>query len=518
MSNYVVLAVVCLGTVVSSYVSSCVNIALPDIMAELNFNMDSIVWVSLSYLLPYGSMLPLTGKLGDKYGAKQMYIVGLCCFSLGSALCGVAAGPASMIVFRVIQGIGGAILLPNAMSIVAVNFTGAARATALGLWSATTAVGAAFGPTVGGYLIELLKWRSIFFSVIPLCLIGILMAALIIPKTERAPEAKIDFIGGGLLVVGIGALLVALNQGEREGWLSSYYIVSLFYLSVSAMIVFVLVELRVSGPIIDFRLFNNCNFLLANLISGLTFFILQSSTYLLPFFLKTILHYDSVRAGMMMLPLTLTMVVFASLSGRLNAILGPRPLTFVGVGATTYAFMLLSRVNADFGPHDFFVPLAIFGFGLGLTMSPMTTCAISTLKKTQVGVGSGILNFSKLISGSIGVVVVQVVMSRREVYHGEIIKTTLQAGHDPFTIYQLIAALQEKNLFGGVLDAGKAVQLWTSGMGVLPEKYLKFEQVLSNLAASQATILSFQDDFFVLACVGGAGLLMTVFLRNQRDR
>lgn len=515
MGKYSVLAAVCLGTVISAYLSSCVNIALPDIQAQLSFSADSIVWVSLSYLIPYGSMLPLTGKLGDKYGAKQMYVAGLACFSVGSLLCGMATGSAFMIVFRVIQGIGGGILLPNAMSIVAVNYTGTARATALGLWSATTAVGTAFGPTVGGYLIELLDWRAMFFSVLPFCAIGVAMAVLMIPKSDGSKEIPLDVLGSVLLVSCVSCLLIAMNQGEKEGWLSSQYIVSLLYGGAASLVLFVLAERQAASPIFDFSLFRRPDFFLANFIAAVTYFTMQSTTYLLPFFLKNVLTYDSIQAGLMLLPQTLAMVVFAAVSGRLNIIFGPRPLTFFGIGATVGAFWLLKEINLAFGPRDFFVPLVIYGLGLGVTMSPTTTCAISRLRKAQLGVGSGILNFFKLMGSSVGVVVAQISLNRREIFHTEQLKAALHAAHDPFSVYQLLDGLQTRHFFGGTFDASAATLLWSNGMGVSLEKYAKFQQMLARLVTEQARVGAFQDTFFILACLSAVALAATVFLDRE---
>lgn len=514
MEKYLTLLAVCLGTVISAYLSSCINIALPDIMAELNFDSDSIVWVSLGYLLPYGSMLPLTGKLGDKYGAKKMYLIGIICFSIGSVLCGTATGGTSMLIYRVIQGVGGGTLLPNAMTIVAVTFTGAERATALGLWSAMAAIGTAIGPTIGGYLIELFQWRSIFFSVIPFCMLGILLAFTFIPKIKATTDTPIDILGGILLFISIAALLIALNQGEKEGWFNSYYINSLLYLFFSVFCLFILVEVRTPSPIFDFRLFTSRNFLLANLIAGATFFTMQSTTYLLPFFLKSILNYNSIQAGMMMLPQTVAMVLSAAISGKLSTAFGPRPVTLCGMGAALYAFFLLKDINASFGVYEFFVPLAIYGFGLGLTMSPTTTCAMATLKRNQLGVGSGILNFSKLLNASIGVVIMQVLLTRREIYHAQILTTTLDVSHDSFSLYQLIAALQMQNFFGGNFDVALGSQLWFNGMNILPEKYAGFMQYLNQIIYSQSAILAFQDDFFVLFCCSIVGVFITLFLKN----
>jgi len=217
IKKYAILCAVCLGTVLSAYVSSCVNIALPNIMAALNFNMDSVVWVSLGYMLPYGSTLPLTGKLGDLYGAKRMYVTGLLLFTITTLLCGIATSAAEMIFFRILQGIGAGMLLPNAMTIVAETFEAHERGQALGIWSAMAAAGSALGPTAGGYLIEKFDWRSIFFSVGPICVLSIIFALTVIPASRKNPQATVDYLGAGLLITAISSLLVALNQGQKEG-------------------------------------------------------------------------------------------------------------------------------------------------------------------------------------------------------------------------------------------------------------------------------------------------------------
>jgi len=207
VKKYFILVTVCLGTVLSAYVSSCVNIALPNIMAALNFNMDSIVWVSLGYMLPYGSTLPITGKLGDQLGAKPLYITGLIVFTVASMLCGIAASSTTMVFFRILQGIGGGLILPNAMTIVAQTFEGNERGQALGIWSAIAAAGSAMGPILGGYLIEHFDWRTIFFSVAPVCIISIVLAIVVIPVSKRNPSAKIDYPGAALLIVSVLSLI-----------------------------------------------------------------------------------------------------------------------------------------------------------------------------------------------------------------------------------------------------------------------------------------------------------------------
>ncbi len=514
LKKYAILVAVCLGTVLSAYVSSCVNIALPNIMAALNFNMDSIVWVSLGYMLPYGSILPLTGKLGDQFGAKKVYILGMALFTAASLLCGIATSSAEMVIFRIIQGIGAGMLLPNAMTIVAQTFDAHERGQALGIWSAMAAAGSAMGPTIGGYLIERFDWRSVFFSVGPVCVLSIVFALLIIPVSRRNAGVKIDYLGACLLVTGISSLLVALNQGQKEGW-DSLYILLLFYAAFAAFILFLAVELRVQNPMIELRLFRSVNFTMANLVGFISFVAFYGGMFLLPFFLKSNMNYSSTTAGMMMLPLTATMVVFSPLGGRLADRFGSRLPAFVGIMMIAAALYLLDTINTDYSGHDFFLRLSLFGAGLGLTMSPLTSCAVSSLPKDRIGVGSGIFNLAKIIGGSIGVVFAETLLTRREIYHTAVLKEYLNPEtHSTQQIFQLLQGLWGQQGMDSTMLM-TATQGWLTGYGMLPQQYTMFKAVLSGLVAKQASILSFQDVFHTVAMLCFSGGLLALLIRRN---
>ncbi|MBP2654851.1 MAG: emrB 4 [Firmicutes bacterium] len=512
--KYAILSAVCIGTVLSSYVSSCVNIALPNIMAALNFNMDSIVWVSLGYMLPYGSTLPLTGKLGDLFGAKKVYILGLILFTVASLLCGVAASSATMIIFRILQGVGAGMLLPNAMTVVAETFDPHERGQALGVWSAMAAAGSAMGPTLGGYLIEKFDWRSVFFSIGPVCIISIFLALLIIPASGSKDKVTVDYPGATLLIIGISSLLVALNQGQKEGW-DSFYIVTLFYLAVAAFILFLAVEFRVNNPMIDMRLFGNRNFAIANVIGFISFVAFYGGSYLLPFFLKSYLGYNSTTAGLMMLPMTATMVFFSPIGGRLADRFGSSAPAFTGIMLIAAALYSLDTINLNYATHDFLFRLSLFGMGLGLTMSPLTNCAVSSLPKDKIGVGSGIFNLAKIIGGSIGVVFAETLLTRREIYHTAVLKEYLTAAnHSSQEIFQLFQTLWGNQGMTSS-EIAVAVQGWLTGRGLLPAQYAVFKAMLSSMVAKQAAIMSFQDVFFTVAILCFFGGLLALFIRRR---
>lgn len=515
MKKYSVLFAVCLGTVLSSYVSSCVNIALPNMMQELNFNMDSIVWVSLSYLLPYGSTLPLTGKLGDQFGTKETYIAGMTIFTAASLLCGVASNSTFMIIVRVIQGVGAGMLLPNAMAIVAATFEPYERGQALGIWSAMAAAGSAMGPTIGGYLIEHFSWRSIFFSVVPLCILCIMLALVIIPKFERNVKAGADYLGAGLLILSISSLLIALNQGQKEGW-DSLYIVSLFYTAAAAMVLFIMAELYVKQPMIDLTLFKNRNFAIANIIGFVSFVAMYGTMFLLPFFLKNILNYSSMTAGIMLLPMTATMVVFAPIGGRLADRFGSRLPTVCGILLISLAIYLLSQINPDFSSRNFFSRLVMLGIGLGFTMSPLSNCAIASLPKDKIGVGSGVFNLAKIVGGSIGVVFVETLLTNREIHHSQMLNAYLNPTVRPTQeLYELLRTLWgDKGMDNQMLS--EALHGWTTGRGFLPEQYAQFKLLLGQMLQKHASVLSFEDVFFSLSLLCLCGAVFSLFITGRR--
>ncbi len=514
LKKYAILCAVCLGTVLSAYVSSCVNIALPNIMAALNFNMDSVVWVSLSYLLPYGSTLPMTGKLGDQFGAKTVYIFGMILFTIASLLCGIATSSAAMIIFRIIQGVGAGMLLPNAMAIVAETFDAHERGQALGLWSAMAAAGSAMGPTIGGYLIEKFDWRSIFFSIEPICALSIVFAIIVIPPSKRNSAATVDYLGAFFLISSIGSLLVALNQGQKEGW-DSLYIVSLFYTAFASFVLFLVVEFRVQKPMIDMQLFRNINFAVANVVGFMSFLAFYGGNFLLPFFLKSILDYSSTTAGLMLLPMTATMVVFSPIGGRLADRFGSRVPAFTGIMLLSCSLYLLDTISADYSTRDFFIRLALFGMGLGLTMSPLTNCAVSSLPRDKIGVGSGIFNLSKIIGGSIGVVFAETLLTRREIYHTEVLKEYLNpATHSSQELFQLLQALWgNQGLDISMLST--AVHGWLTGQGLLPQQYEMFKALLGAIVTKQASILSFQDVFYIVSLVCFVSGLLALLIKRR---
>ncbi|HWR41160.1 MAG TPA: DHA2 family efflux MFS transporter permease subunit [Patescibacteria group bacterium] len=515
--HYIILANICIGTVLTSYVSSCINIALPNMMQSLNFNLDSIVWVSLSYLLPYGGILPLTGNLGDQYGTRPLYIAGFLVFTVATLLCGLAPNATLLVMFRILQGVGAAMLLPNAMAIVAATFPVRNWSKALGIWSAMSALGTACGPVIGGYIIEMFSWRALFFSVLPIAAMGILISLFVLPKTTPGGRKATDYPGAALLLAGISCLLLALNQGQREGW-TSVYILSLATVSGCCLLVFPWWEAVTRRPLIDMALFRSRNFMIANLAGFVSILVMYAAIFLLPFFLKTILGYDSIRAGQTMLPLSATMLFAAPAGGWLVSRFGVRWPATVGMLLVASAMLLFATLDPAYGPSHFYLRLLLLGVGLGLSMSPLTSCAMDTVNRQQAGVASGVLNLFRLTGGGVGVVLASILLYQRTMYHGEVLNEVLRP---VLTASREVMALIQK-LWGarGLDAAGVAVaaQGIFTGAGLSHHDYGRLKLVLAKLVHQQASIQAFQDVFLVMGCLCLMGVLFTVWIRSSGEK
>jgi len=515
-NKYLILANVCFGSMLSTYVTSCINIALPNIMQSLNFNLDSIVWVSLGYVLPYGSILPLTGILGDQFGARKMYILGLMVFTTATIFCGLSPNSTMLIGFRILQGIGAAMLLPNAMSIVATTFTAGDRSKALGLWSAASALGTAAGPTIGGYIIDFFSWRAIFFSIIPLALTNIIISYFVLPSYGKGQKVNIDYLGTLLLLTGVSCLLLVLNQGQKEGW-TSLYIVTLFFIATATLTLFPLVEMYVKHPIVDMSLFRNRNFVIANIVGFISILVMYSGVFLLPFFLKTILGYDSIKAGLTMLPMSIAMLLSSPIGGWMVSRFGTRLPATCGILMIATALLLFRTIDPAYSPLHFHARLLLFGTGLGFTMSPLTNCVVESVSREQIGVASGVLNLFRIIGGGVGVVVASTLLTSRTIYHSTILTEYLQPNYkDSGDLVPLLHILWTKH-GSDMSTLSTALQGVFTGHGFSTTQYSQFKLILANVIHRQSAILSFQDIFLLMAALCFSSVFLIIFIRSGKQ-
>lgn len=498
-NKYMVLLTVSLGTILSGYVSSSVDIALPNIMNTFGFNMDSVVWVMLSYMIPYGATLPIMGKLGDQYGRKKMYILGLLVFTLATMLVGLSWSSTTVILFRILQGIGAGLLFPNAMALVADAFPANERGQALGMWGAFAAAGSTLGPTIGGYIVEYVSWRVLFSSIVPISVVGLFLAFTVLKESALNAAEKIDYLGGCLLVLSLSTLLVGLNQGSKEGWTSAY-IVGLFTVMVLAMAGFLYVESHIKQPLVDLNLFKDSTFTVSNIVGFLSFMALYGGLFLLPFFMRNILGYTPIRSGMSLFPLVGSMILMAPLGGKLADRSGAKIPATVGMVILTlvlYSFHTMTDQTA-------YLPIAIrlifMGVGLALTMSPVSNGALATLPKDKIGVGSGVFNLFKNVGGSVGIAIMGTLLDSREIFH----RNSLS---EHVTVSSEIALSMLTTLQGGFMQSGLAVD----------QAKIAAYSVLNSLIAKQAAVQAFEDVFMVTAALSAVGILAALLIKDAKS-
>ena len=497
-NKYMVLFTVCIGTILSGYVSSSINIALPNIMQTFGFTMDSVVWVSLSYMLPYGAMLPIMGKLGDQFGRKKMYMAGVSIFAVATLLVGVAWSSSTLIIFRVIQGIGAGLLFPNSMAIVSDAFPANERGQALGMWGALAASGSTLGPTIGGYIIEYFSWRIIFYSIIPIAILGLVLSMYVLEESEISAETPtIDYLGGMLIVISLSSLLLALNQGSKEGW-TSLYITSILLVAIVSMMTFIYVESTITSPLVDLGLFKNITFTVSNIVGFLSFMALYGGMFLLPFFLRNILGYTAIKAGISLLPLSGALVLLAPLGGKLADAVGSKIPASIGmaiIALSLYSFNILDERTAYV---DIAWRLVLMGIGLALTMSPLSNGVMSTLPKDKIGVGAGVFNLFKNVGGSVGIAVMGTLLSSRQDVHNQILVNYVTTSSD--TAMGTLATLQSGFVHSGM----SAIQAHSAAL-----------VIVQGIVTKQASVAAFADVFLITALLCAIGIIPALFIKDR---
>ncbi|MDA8218307.1 MAG: DHA2 family efflux MFS transporter permease subunit [Dehalococcoidales bacterium] len=389
--------------------ASIVNIALPTILAELNTDLVLVEWVVTGYLLVITTTLLIFGRLGDMVGRKKVFTVGFLVFTLGSGLSGASANVWELIGFRLLQGVGAAMLLANNVAIITAVFPRQQRGLALGINGITAGVSVALGPTLGGFMVDYFGWGSIFFLNVPIGVIGSLAALLILDERtvsvgQQRGGQRFDLLGAGISIVALTALLIALNAGPEVGW-TSFTVLALFVGFLVLMIVFVVVEARVEQPMVNLALFRRADFS-AGLVAGLFGFMgIAANAFLMPFYLQLVLGYPAVVAGLLMSPTSFAALVVSPISGWTSDRIGYRLLTTVGIAIFAVALGLLSTLTV--GTHYLYVLywLLLLGFGWGLFLAPNNSSIMGTVPRDQLGMGSGLLALVRNLGLVVGVAV-----------------------------------------------------------------------------------------------------------------
>lgn len=393
--------------------SSIVNVALPDMMGNLGASLDEIAWVTTGYILASVIVIPLTGWLGSFFGRKRYFVGSIVLFTLASFFCGEAGSLGALIFWRIAQGVGGGALMVVSQAVLLEAFPKRQAGTAMALFGLGVMVGPTVGPTLGGWLTDNYGWPWIFFINIP---VGVLAAFLIASYVHDPADLKrppsVDALGIALLAVSVGSLQYLLEHGQREDWFDSRLITALGVIGVAGGIALVWRELTTRHPVIDFRVLRHRPMWVGTVLGIVMGVGLYASVFTLPVFLQGMLHMTAQQTGVVMLPGALATAVSMAFAGRLTEKMDARLLVAAGAAMFAAAMMMLSRITGESGSHDFFWPLILRGFGLGLMFVPLTTITLAALAPQELAQGAGLYNFFRQLGGSFGIAGIATLLTR----------------------------------------------------------------------------------------------------------
>ena len=395
-----------LGSSMAFIDGSVVNVALPSIQADLGGGLATQQWVVDSYLLTLGSLILVGGSLGDIFGESRVFAIGVASFAVASVLCAIAPNAPALIVFRGVQGMAGALLTPASLAMLTATFSGTARGNAIGQWTSWTGISFIIGPTIGGWLIDVSTWRTIFLINIPIAIATLLiLMRLGGMHQKRREDLKVDVPGAILCTAGLGLLVAGFIEQPQLGW-SDPLIVGAFVLGAVLLGAFVAYELRTPMPMLPLRLFRLRNFSVTNVETLSVYGGLSGLSTFLTLYLIEFAGFSALHAGLSLLPITVVMFVLSPRMGRLSMQHGPRLYMSLGpiiAGLSVLAYTRLPQ-NIDYWV-DILPALLVFSFGLSLTVAPLTTTVLADARPGDAGVASGVNNAVARIAGLLAIAV-----------------------------------------------------------------------------------------------------------------
>jgi EmrB/QacA subfamily drug resistance transporter len=419
-SPWLVLATLCLGFFMILLDTTIVNIAIPDMSADLDASLDQILWIVNAYVLVYAVLLITAGRLGDLYGPKQMFIIGLVVFTLASAACGFATSPGQLVAARVVQGVGGALLTPQTLSVITVIFPPDKRGAAFGIWGGVAGVATVTGPTLGGYLVTDWGWEWIFFVNVPVGVVTVVLAAIVMPSLRLNRRHRLDWTGTVLATVGLFLITYGLIEGESHHWGEVWGPITIPELIGGGVLVMVAFfahqyATRAKEPLVPFSIFSDRNFSLMNWVVGAIAFGMLGLFLPLVIYLQSVIGLSALQAGLALAPLSLVTMVIAPFAGRAaDRVGGGKWILCTGLTLWSVGMALVVWLaRADAGQWTLLPGLLVAGTGLGMTFAPLQTIAMRDIAPRMAGAASGLINTSRQLGGVVGSAAVGALLQAR---------------------------------------------------------------------------------------------------------
>jgi EmrB/QacA subfamily drug resistance transporter len=397
------LGAMCLSMFMIMLDSTVVNVALPSIQEDLGTSVDQLEWVVNGYTLSFAALLVTGGRLGDIFGRRRIFMIGVVVFAGSSATAGLAQSPDMLVVSRIAEGVGDALMMPATLSIITDAFPVEERGKAIGTWAGISGLALSFGPLMGGFLTEYVSWRAIFYINLPIAILALIASFVAVRESrDEKAERTVDYLGVVLLTVALTAFVLALIEGNEWGW-GSAKTIGLLAGGAVATALFLMVESRVKAPVVEFDFFRSRNFIGANTVALIISFAMMGSFFFLAIYLQDLLGYSPLETGVRFLPTTVLIVLVAPIAGRVADRIGSRWPMVLGLLITALSLYLFSRMTATTTYNDLLPAWILLGIGIGLTMSPMSTAAMNAVDIDKAGVASGTLQMFRMMGGTIGV-------------------------------------------------------------------------------------------------------------------
>ena len=416
-SPWPALLVLCMGFFMILLDTTIVNIAIPSIIDKLHATLDQILWVLNAYILVYAVLLITASRLGDRYGQRSLFVVGLFIFTAASALCGLAQDSNQLIAGRVVQGVGGALLTPQTLAIISVMFPPQRRGAAMGVWGAVAGVAAIAGPTLGGFLVTDVDWRWIFYVNLPVGVAAIILSFVYIPDVRPGRQHGWDLPGILTSTAALFLIVFGLIEGQRYNWgtVAGFLTIPMILVAGCVLLVaFLFLERRAAEPLVPLDLFRNRNFAILNWVTAAMSFGMLGLFLPLTIYLQSVLGLTALQAGLAIAPMSLTSMVIAPNAGRLTDRIGGKYILMAGMALFAVGMggiIFTARVDSTW--LTFLPWLIVGGFGMGCIFAPATTVAMRNIPQHRVGAASGVFNTTRQLGGAVGSSIVGAVLQNR---------------------------------------------------------------------------------------------------------
>ena len=502
VNPWIIALVVTLATFMEVLDTSVANVALPHIAGGLSAGQDESTWVLTSYLVSNAIVLPMSGWFSELIGRKKFYMSCVALFTISSFLCGLAPNLATLIICRVLQGAGGGGLQPSEQAILADTFEPRRRGMAFAVYGMAVVLAPAIGPTLGGWITDNFNWRWIFFINIPVGIISMLLTNLLITdppymKQNKSKTFRVDFIGLGLLALGLGALQVVLDKGQRDDWFGSHFIVIMTTISVLALIAVGFWEWHHKNPIIDLHLFKDRSFAVGNMMMFMVGFALLSSTVLIPQFVQELLGYTAERAGLALMPGGLAIIMCMPLVGYLLGHTDARKLLFFGFTVLALSLFHMTGFDTAIDFRSVATARVFQAMGLAFLFVPINTVSYAFLPPGKNNAASGLINLARNVGGSVGISFVITMLARRTQVHQTNLTHNLTAGSGQ---YQAMISNATHILQAHGSNAAEAAR--------------QAQGLVASTLNQQATMLAYIDNFWMLGLAASC-MIPLVFLMKK---